>query len=132
MTQKQSSRFAGKFYPQSASLLQEELDTLFLDAAGRSSDKIPRAIISPHAGYVFSGQVAASAFSQIPQNTLFKRVFVLASSHRYSFSGAAVYGQGNYMTPLGELKTDTELETDLLVRTKCSGIILKRTSMNTV
>ena len=44
----------------------------------------------------------------------FKRVFVLASSHRYSFSGAAVYGQGNYMTPLGELKTDTELETRLV------------------
>lgn len=114
MTKNRAPRFAGKFYPQSASLLQEELDTLFLDAAGRTSDKIPRAIISPHAGYVFSGQVAASAFSQIPQNTLFKRVFVLASSHRYSFSGAAVYGQGNYMTPLGELKTDTELETRLV------------------
>jgi len=73
-----------------------------------------QAIISPHAGYIFSGEVAASAFNQIPENAVYKRVFVLASSHQFSFGGAAVYCPGNYETPLGEIKVDTKLSKKLV------------------
>ena len=43
-----------------------------------------------------------------------KRVFVLVSSHRYSFNGAAVYCNGNYLTPLGKIKVDTQLSKELV------------------
>lgn len=106
---------AGKFYPGTESALRKELEELF--AASKQIQRLhkpPQAIISPHAGYVFSGKVAASAFNQIPQNTAYKRVFVLASSHQFLFGGAAVFVSGNYKTPLGEVKVDIELARDLI------------------
>ncbi len=107
-------RFAGKFYPGSPAELQEELKALFDAVSEKTPDKMPRAIISPHAGYMFSGKVAAAAFSRIPENATFSKVFVLASSHRYSFGGAAVFGSGNYVTPLGEVETDKEIASVLV------------------
>lgn len=101
---------AGQFYPGSKSELKEQLSELFENAKPRSLENEPlQALISPHAGYVFSGEVAASAFHQIPENKSYKRVFVLASSHQYAFKGASVFCDGNYETPLGEIKVDTKL-----------------------
>ena len=106
-------QFAGQFYPNDKTRLKTELEMLFSGAEtdfgyfSSSCDRL-RALISPHAGYVFSGKVAAAAFQQIPENASYKRVFVLASSHRYSFNGAAMFF-GNYKTPLGEIATDTEV-----------------------
>jgi AmmeMemoRadiSam system protein B/AmmeMemoRadiSam system protein A len=101
--------FAGKFYPAAKKALRKELKTLFATAKLlQNSEAKPRAIISPHAGYVFSGKVAASAFHQIPENANFKKVFVIASSHQFLFGGASVYRKGNYSTPLGEINIDTE------------------------
>jgi len=111
------SQFAGQFYPGTKTELTSQLNEFFDSAktltTNSGQNKIPQALIVPHAGYVFSGQVAATAYHQIPGNAIYKRVFVLASSHRYSFNGAAVYC-GNYNTPLGEIKVDTQLSTDLL------------------
>ncbi len=102
--------FAGKFYPATQHALHNQLEELFGYVKKEPlSQKPPLALISPHAGYVFSGKTAASAFSQIPKNTAYKRVFVIASSHQFIFGGASVYKSGNYSTPLGELKTDIEL-----------------------
>jgi len=101
---------AGQFYPGEKNVLLEELKDLFAE-----SEKIKpgtqrlQAIISPHAGYVFSGKVAASAFNQIPENAQYEKVFVLASSHQFSFNGASVYCSGNYETPLGEIEVDLDL-----------------------
>jgi len=107
--------FAGKFYPGTENALKKQLEELFAEAKQpREPQKSPQALISPHAGYVFSGKVAASAFNQIPENTVYERVFVLASSHQYLFGGAAVFDSGNYQTPLGEIKTDTELARSLI------------------
>ena len=114
------ARFAGQFYPGNKIVLENQLREFF-EGAKKITTKIvrnqnPQALIVPHAGYVFSGQVAASAFYQIPENAMYKRVFVLASSHRYSFDGAAVYCSGNYNTPLGEIKVDTQFCKQLLKR----------------
>ncbi len=112
-TNNREPQFAGRFYPEDENSLKSELKTLFSEAKVDfnnifdSRDRL-RALISPHAGYVFSGKVAATAFHQIPENARYKRVFVLASSHRFSFNGAAVFS-GNYKTPLGEIKTDVKL-----------------------
>jgi AmmeMemoRadiSam system protein B/AmmeMemoRadiSam system protein A len=101
---------AGQFYPAGKNELQNQLRQLFEFAQPELyKEKKLQAIISPHAGYIFSGGVAASAFNQINENTKYKRVFVLASSHRFLFGGAAVYTSGNYETPLGEIEVDTRL-----------------------
>jgi len=112
------AQFAGQFYPGNKNALNQQLDELF-EQAGILTKISPRsqflqALIVPHAGYIFSGLVAASAYNQIPENAAYKRVFVLASSHRYSFNGAAVFCTGNYKTPLGEVKVDTQLSNELL------------------
>lgn len=107
--------FAGKFYPGTASALKKQLEKLFAEAKPPlKPSKPPQAIISPHAGYIFSGKVAAAAFNQIPENAVYKRVFVLASSHQYLFGGAAIYRSGNYKTPLGELQVDVDLAAKLI------------------
>jgi len=101
---------AGKFYPATKSKLEEEISNLFRDAKKQMDNAFPlQAVIAPHAGYIFSGKVAASAFNQIRKDAAYKRVFILASSHQFHFNGAAVYTQGNYETPLGEIEVDKEL-----------------------
>ena len=105
---------AGQFYPSSASSLRNQLEEFFLQQEEIENNHTLRAIISPHAGYIFSGEVAASAYQQIPPNKKYKNVFVIASSHRYSFGGASVYTRGNYETPLGEVLVNRKLGKELL------------------
>lgn len=97
---------AGQFYPASTEKLEQELNALFADAAPREYRHV-RAIISPHAGYVFSGVIAASAFNQIDDSVSYKHVFVIGSSHRASFKGAAVYCDGDFLMPYGKEQVDT-------------------------
>ena len=106
--------YANTFYPGSGNSLKNQLADLFKKAKGKVSEKGLRVIISPHAGYVFSGKVAASAFNQIPENINYEKVFILASSHQFRFRGAAVYDSGNYVTPLGEIEVDNMLAGELL------------------
>ncbi len=114
---------AGSFYPARESELKSQLDQLFKDAASMSSETLKpegrvRAIISPHAGYVFSGTVAASAVGFIPSGTKYDNIFLIGSSHRVSFPGASVYTEGNYKTPLGTVKVNTELAEQLINNSK--------------
>jgi AmmeMemoRadiSam system protein B/AmmeMemoRadiSam system protein A len=110
--------FANTFYPGSKVGLKRKLEELFSEAGERIQETGLRALISPHAGYVFSGKVAASAFNQIPENASYERVFVLASSHQFRFRGAAVFYSGNYETPLGEIEVDKKLARELLESNK--------------
>jgi len=73
----------------------------FLNRA--SKEEIPGqivALVSPHAGYLYSGQVAAQAFKLI-EGADFETVIVVAPSHRVFFQGASVYDRGGFETPLG-------------------------------
>ncbi|MFW6257378.1 MAG: AmmeMemoRadiSam system protein B, partial [Prolixibacteraceae bacterium] len=107
--------FAGQFYPGTKTELNTELHELFREGTKNISEtERLRALIAPHAGYIFSGRVAASAFNQISPATEYKKVFVLASSHRYHFKGAAVYTSGNYRTPLGDINVDISMAEKLL------------------
>lgn len=112
------AKFAGQFYPGNKTELKNQLIKLFdqAESATNYPDKKPdlQAIVVPHAGYVFSGSVAGAGFSQVDENKSYKRVFILASSHRYSFNGAAVYCSGNYQTPLGEIIVDKQLSEGLI------------------
>ncbi|MFA6334987.1 MAG: AmmeMemoRadiSam system protein B [Bacteroidales bacterium] len=99
---------AGKFYPAAPDKLQQELENIFASAIPKRCNNV-RAIICPHAGYIYSGQVAASAFNQIDGNAVYKRIFIIGSSHQVCFEGAAVYCDGDFLMPYGKERVDTVL-----------------------
>ncbi|MFW5753844.1 MAG: AmmeMemoRadiSam system protein B [Marinilabiliaceae bacterium] len=105
---------AGMFYEGDSAALEEHLQRLFDEAKEPVSEAEVAAVIVPHAGYVFSGGVAASAFNQISPDTKFERVFLIGSSHRMAFEGASVYTQGDYITPLGKVEVDREVARHLV------------------
>lgn len=109
---------AGQFYPADSLALTRQLEELFSQAEPRQHVK-PAALIVPHAGYVFSGKVAASAYNQISPDASFDNVFIIGPSHRASFDGASIYTQGDYLTPLGRAKVNTTLARELTGRHAC-------------
>lgn len=104
---------AGRFYPADSSQLRSEVKVYFENAASPVADEV-MAVISPHAGYVFSGQIAADAINQIDRTKNYKAVFVIASSHTMHFAGASVYTAGNYETPLGEIEVNMSIANSLV------------------
>ena len=99
---------AGLFYPADSLSLRQMLSELFQEAPGRDHMS-PAALIVPHAGYVFSGKVAAAAYNQLDPQSDYETLFILGPSHKASFRGASVFTGGDYFTPLGRVKVDTEL-----------------------
>jgi MEMO1 family protein len=97
---------AGSFYPADKRELSILLANYF-DKAPKVLNKRPLAIIVPHAGYIFSGSVAAAGFKQIDKDAVFKHVFIIGSSHTMYFNGASAYSAGDFITPLGIVKVDT-------------------------
>lgn len=104
---------AGRFYPSDASELRADLKNLFTEAQPRMADNVI-GIVCPHAGYVFSGKVAASGYNQVDPDKEYENVFVIAASHQVSFPGASIYNQGDYVTPLGNVKVNLELANKLI------------------
>ncbi len=100
---------AGQFYPSQRNELEAELKELFSKAVPPKNIKNVFAIISPHAGYIYSGEVAASAFNQINPTKEYENIFVLGPSHHVALEGASAYAAGNYVTPLGTVKVNTQL-----------------------
>lgn len=97
---------AGLFYPRQPDELRETVDRL-LGAAGEAADgQVPRALIAPHAGYPYSGPVAAAAFHRLAGAGC-SRVVVIGPSHHVAFRGiAAPRSAGAFRTPLGEVPVD--------------------------
>lgn len=96
---------AGSFYPANKTQLIADLKSYFKGLDPKETQN-PLAVIVPHAGYVFSGEVAASAFARINRDAKFKHIFIIGSSHTVFFEGAAIYTQGNFVTPLGKVAID--------------------------
>ena len=103
---------AGSFYPSSAKEIRSMIGPWLHPV---SEGAALQALIVPHAGYVYSGEVAASAFSRIPRGHSYKRVFLLGPSHRVDFQGASVNtGCAQAETPLGQVPIDTETGKELI------------------
>ncbi len=103
---------AGSFYPSSASEIRSMLGAWIHPSDGGD---VPQAVIVPHAGYVYSGEVAASAFNRIPACHNYKRIFLLGPSHRVGFTGASVDTLYQYAgTPLGQVPIDVSTGKDLI------------------
>jgi AmmeMemoRadiSam system protein B len=97
---------AGLFYPDDPTALHQTLASC-LAAADPTPGERPRALIAPHAGYVYSGPIAASAYATLrPWRDQIRRVMVLAPSHRVAFRGIATSSAGRFATPLGEIPVD--------------------------
>ncbi len=109
---------AGQFYPADSSTLRKNVTDLFSRAVVPKIDNVV-AVIVPHAGYVYSGQVAASAFNQIDKDKSYKTIFIIGTSHKMTFDGAAIYNSGDFITPLGKVSVDTDLSTELIKRHNC-------------
>lgn len=110
---------AGRFYPANSLELRNEIAE-YVDQSGKlHSYSSPEgselvALIVPHAGYIFSGTVAASAFQLIRNLRNKKRIFLIGSSHHSFYEGASVYYSGHYKTPLGSLEIDSDVANSLL------------------
>ncbi|XP_075261812.1 protein MEMO1-like [Convolutriloba macropyga] len=115
---------AGSWYTQEAPKLKHELNSWLENAhktcnqtssgatSSRNADGKLKAIISPHAGYVYCGATAAFGYSQIDAREI-DRVFILGPSHRMYLENCALTSHQFYGTPVGDLHIDTETVTEL-------------------
>ncbi|HUI11306.1 MAG TPA: AmmeMemoRadiSam system protein B [Bacteroidota bacterium] len=105
---------AGSFYPGTRPELEQMLADLFSRAVPPGNLKDVVAVIVPHAGYVYSGVVAASGYNAIDRNRTYDNVFIIGPSHTVGFEGASVYTEGNYLTPLGSVEVNRQLGEELI------------------
>ena len=108
---------AGAFYPFDPDVLKEQIEG-FLDNV--PEEKIGGeiiALISPHAGYIYSGQVAAFGYKLLVRSD-FNKVIVIAPSHRARFQGASVYNKAGYKTPIGTVSIDGVLCSSIMDQSK--------------
>jgi AmmeMemoRadiSam system protein B/AmmeMemoRadiSam system protein A len=113
---------AGQFYPGNAEELKAQVKHCFRKYAKQQGRKDVVAVIVPHAGYVFSGEVAASAFAQISPDAQYDHIFLLGPSHHVYLDKASVAkGYDYYSTPLGRVKVDTQLCQQIIESAGSSG-----------
>jgi len=98
---------AGMFYPADPQQLARDVRQLL--AGARPHDLVPKALIAPHAGYIYSGAVAATAYATlIPIATHIRRVVLLGPTHRVAVRGLALPGVDAFDMPLGRIELDAE------------------------
>ena len=107
----------GKFYERNPAVLSAQIDRFLQKAKIGPSPGEIQALIIPHAGYVYSGQIAAHSYKLV-QGKDYETVFIIAPSHRYGFEGCSIYPQGGYETPLGVAEIDQDAASEL---SKASG-----------
>ena len=101
---------AGTFYPARPSELVRHIDALLAGAGVSSDGPLPQALVVPHAGTVYSGPVAASAYARLrPHAASIARVVAFGPVHRVAVRGAAVPAADAWATPLGEVPIDAAL-----------------------
>lgn len=96
---------AGMFYPANAAQLRHDIDDYLQHA--ESCNQTPKAMIVPHAGYIYSGPIAASAYITLrPLHAQINKVVLLGPAHRVPFRGLAATSADFFITPLGKIKID--------------------------
>lgn len=100
---------AGAFYPATPDAIREAIHEAFAAAVPRQHDApLPKALVVPHAGYMYSGAIAASAYERIvPARSTIRRVVLLGPSHRAYVRGLAAPSVDAFETPLGLVPIDT-------------------------
>ncbi len=115
MMQVRPAAVAGIFYPGSAAELSSTVDAFLKDAA--TNEAAPKALVAPHAGYIYSGPVAASAYARLKNAASpITRVVLLGPSHRVPFYGLAVPSAEYFETPLGRVHLDRDAIAHILAQ----------------
>jgi AmmeMemoRadiSam system protein B len=97
---------SGMFYPEEPSLLAHDVNVML--AAAPTSTLKPKALIVPHAGYIYSGAIAATAYAALKDvAALIRRVVLLGPTHRVPVRGLALSGADAFATPLGVIQLDS-------------------------
>src|SRR5262245_24092424 len=106
---------AGLFYPGDARELREVVSGYLRQRSTTTSAAAPKALIVPHAGYVYSGGIAAAAYATVASlRQTIRRVVLIGPSHRVYLRGMAVPAASSFATPLGNLEIDQTLKASLL------------------
>ncbi len=99
---------AGAFYPAEAAILRQSLAQLMQPPASMAGPR-PKALIAPHAGYIYSGRVAGLAYARLaPFAEAIRRVVLLGPAHRAPVRGLALPEADRFLTPLGEVAIDQD------------------------
>ena len=105
MTSMRNPAVAGMFYPANPRELHAQIGEYL--GSVRTAGPVPKAIIAPHAGYVYSGPIAASAYARLkPARGRITRVVLLGPAHRVGFHGLALSSADYFVTPLGQIPVD--------------------------
>lgn len=107
LAEPRTAKAAGRFYPQTRNELLELVSELLERQPEPAISRKPRILIVPHAGYQYSGLVAANGFRQL-QGHAYDGVVVVGFTHRLQFDGSSVDTRESYQTPLGELPIHQE------------------------
>jgi hypothetical protein len=102
------SVIAGSWYPGNPSTLRRDIENYFNSASLPELNGEVVGLIAPHAGYMYSGKIAACAYNVI-RGKKFDSVIVIGPSHRVAFHGVSVLSSGGYETPLGIVPIDEDL-----------------------
>lgn len=110
MNEVRSAAVAGLFYPGSAAELQPMVQEFLRDAVASEPGYSPKAVIAPHAGFVYSGPVAGSAFRCFSAAAeVIRKIVLIGPAHRLPVRGLALPGQDGFETPLGTVEVDRDL-----------------------
>lgn len=104
---------SGTFYPSNPDILRSDIDGYLSKVPGEKITGGIAGLISPHAGYMYSGQTAAHGYKAVA-GAHYDTVIVVAPSHQSFFIGAALYDKGAFRTPLGLVPIDEELSGELI------------------
>ncbi len=108
MSHPRSPAVAGQFYPSQANELATAVNEMLQQADGATQQR-PKVLIVPHAGYPYSGPVAASAYALLkPWRQQIRRVVLLGPAHRMGFHGLAISSATAFLTPLGPVPLDQQ------------------------
>lgn len=104
-----SAAVAGTFYPRDPHELDSKVKAMLAAVPHPEADAIPKVIIAPHAGYVYSGPIAASVYALLePARERIRRVVLLGPTHRVAVQGLALPDAEAFVTPLGRVLLDRE------------------------
>lgn len=110
--QVRQSIVAGSFYPSNPSVLRRMIIEFLEKAENKNINNI-KGLVCPHAGYIYSGQIAAHSYKQI-EGKDYETVIIIAPSHAEYFDFNSIYTGSAYETPLGLVKIDTEKALSLI------------------
>ncbi|NJD22872.1 MAG: AmmeMemoRadiSam system protein B [Melioribacter sp.] len=108
---------AGMFYPASSVKLKEDIQHLLDTYKPQEKFKNVVGIVSPHAGYAYSGKTAAFAYNAVKGKN-YKTIIVISPSHREYFAGISIYNGDAYKTPLGEVPINKKMRYELILDSK--------------